>query len=405
MRPQEHGQDVALESAHQNFVSSTDYADIDQFSYECYENDVPLFVSAELDRLYGSVFSTMLQLRISGEITADTSTYIARCGQRIEAIFLFRCEGARIRVLNKRICVNEEQIRLFSDYIFKKYKSASTIVFQLINTDTLRIPYPYQSAGCPGELVIELPATPEDYLAALGKNTRRNIKYYLGRLTRTFPSFRMEFYDGSAASEQDIRAIIEFNRKRTIERNDVYFRSEEEVQRVIALTRAYGVVGVARINDVVCGGTIGYMVGENFIGAITAHDPQYNEYTIGTLILYLTICESIVRGSKRHNCMQGNNEYKRRLGAQMQDLRNVAIYRSKMHMLLNAHAVTKMAYADFMYQLTFAGQEKRQALENGMKSGDLDFRSKFLLKSLNMLRGSKHFLSRISVFFKSIKAR
>ena len=66
-----------------------------------------------------------------------------------------------------------------------------------------------------------------------------------------------------------------------------------------------------------------------------AHDPTYDEYWLGILCCYLTMCECIQRGAEEFHFLWGRYEYKYTLQGVKRDLDNIAIYRSRMHLFLH----------------------------------------------------------------------
>ena len=61
-----------------------------------YENEVPSFASSELDRLYGTLYSSLAYFHDCGGL-ADVSTYVAHRNGVTTAIFLFRWEAGWVR--------------------------------------------------------------------------------------------------------------------------------------------------------------------------------------------------------------------------------------------------------------------------------------------------------------------
>ncbi len=76
---------------------------------------------------------------------------------------------------------------------------------------------------------------------------------------------------------------------------------------------------------------------------VIAHDPAYDDYRLGTLCNYLTICECITRGGTECRLMGSSHQYKFDfLGARL-DFDYLAVYRSRAHFLLDGGRVIQMA--------------------------------------------------------------
>lgn len=308
----------------------------------CYEHEVPAFVEPALDMIYGSIFTSLVQHRLTGGLPRDVSTYVVRREGRITTVFLFHVTNRRVQVLNEVIRISQEEIDRFAAFIFDKYPAVSLIAFKAIETDIQRLPFPYQRVNQLEDIFMSLPDTPEAYLASLGKNTRRNVKRYTDRLKKTFPSFRFDIYERDVP-EEIIREIVGFNRQRMAGKNKASRLDEAETQRILKLSRARGLVGVISIDGKVCAGGISFRAGANYFLDVLAHDPKYNDYWVGMLCCYLTICECIQRQGKEFHFLWGRYDYKFTLGAVQHDLDALTVYRSHAGMLCNMSIALKNA--------------------------------------------------------------
>lgn len=359
----------------------------------CYENEIPAFVEAELERLYGNLYSSLPQLRIYGKLTHGTNTYVVRDGDEISTIFLFQHRGRHVTVINEGMTVGAKELRLFSDYIFSRYKSVYFISFNAVEGPADQIPFPHQRLGCPCDIVLDLPATEEEYLASLGKHIRHNIKRSITRLPADHPSFRINFFDSADVKESHIRDIINLNKVRMDRLKKVYKRDQDEVEKVIDLSRHLGMVGVMTIDGKVCGGSVGYNTGKQHLGRIVSHDPKYDKYSIGTLCIFLCIRECIARGYKQFNFMSGNNEYKSLLGGIPRNLEQLFIYRSRATLMLNPDIAAKMLSAKLLHHAKVKIQLELSALNKLKLQGKLNGRSKVLFFFLDNLRTLKDLMS------------
>lgn len=327
----------------------------EEISISCYENEVPPFVESEVEKLYGNIFSSLLEFRIYGWVAGNTSTYVEFREGRISTLLLFVREkrgwAGRVRVLNEAIRVGSDEIKRFADYIFARYPDVAVISFKAIETDVERMPFPHQRFNRLEDITLTLPATAEAYLASLGKNTRRNIKRYGDRLVRSFPSMRFHAYERASVRAEHVRAMVEFNHARMAEKNIVSVIDEAETRRIIELGKGCGLLGVITIDGVMAAGALSYQAGSNFFLNVLAHDSQYDEYWLGFLCCYWTIRECIARGAKEFHFLWGRYEYKFTLGAVRRDLDNVTLYRSWPQVLLNADIACKEALVGYLRKL------------------------------------------------------
>jgi len=349
----------------------------------CHENEIPPFIEFAMDRLYGSIFSSLKQFRIYHATGAGTHTYVVRRGMRVEAVFLFRCENGIVRVLNEVVMLEGEQIDRFAQYIFHRFRNADVICFKSIRTEPRRFFYPFQRFNFSEDIVLSLPPTAEEYHARLGKNTRRNIKRYGDKLQRNFPSYAFRVYEQADVIEGHVRDIIALNHARMAEKNKTSMIDERETQNILALVKKCGLVGVVSIDGKVRAGTIGYWVGEHFYLSVVAHDPAYDEYWLGILCCYHTICECIARHAKEFHFLWGRYEYKFTLLAVQRDLDVLMLYRSPWQMLRHAGLYAKTA-AD--------GWRRRLNLWLHDAAHHDTFVSKAAMRTLNGLRVARNTL-------------
>jgi hypothetical protein len=305
---------------------------------------VPSYIDTELHKLYGNIHSTLAHLRVYGGLDEVTHSYVARRQGMAVAVFLFCRDGNTVHVINEGMAIGEEELDRFAGHVFSGWPEVSAIRLHAVQSNVRQLRVPYQQYVCTANIVLPLPATAEEYIAGLGKNMRRNLRRYMDKLKRDFPSFRYEVFEKGAASEQHIREIIDLNRARIAGKN-IRYALDDEVEKVIALVRECGMVGVMTIDGCVVGGTVGYFGGDNYFFKVISHDPRYNGYSAGILCCYLTICECIARGCREYNFMWNEYEYKFALGAHSRSLHHLVVYRSRLHMLLRPRLAVGNALA------------------------------------------------------------
>lgn len=307
------------------------------FTVAFYQSNIPPFVKAELETLYESLYSTLAQFQYrSDAVLADVHTYVEYQDGMPHAILLFRISGHTARILNEVMPVGGADIERFADYVFKKFESVSVIAFHAIQAGKTRLAYPHHRFEVMEDIVLSLPACKEEYLAALGKSTRKTVKYYSNKLKRAFPSFTHEVFTKDGITREHVRAIIGMKAARMEKKNKPSIVSESDIEHVLRLVRSYGVAGIATIDGKVCAGWIGYRVGKNDFMDIFAYDTAYEEYRLGTLCCYLAITDCIERGGKECHFQWGRDDFKFRFLGRQRDLSDLVIYRSRIAMLAHA---------------------------------------------------------------------
>ena len=352
-------------------------------SISLYENAIPSFVEPELDALYGHVFSSLPQFRVYGGIDGSTHTYIARSGDRTEAILLFRVDGRRLQVLNEQIAMDAGAINRFAGHVFKAWPTVDLIRFPAVMADGKSLAYPCQQFYRTEDIVLKLPPTPDEYLAALGKATRKNFKYHSNRLKRNFPQLSFEVRIDGDIPESYVRDIIELNRARMATKNKESEIDADEAARLAGLVRQSGLVSVMILDGRVVAGTVCSRVGGNYFMHINAHDPAYDDARLGKLCCTMTICDCIERGGKEFHFMWGRFEYKYLLLGVQRDYDELTIYRSHGRMLMHGASAFRIAYGGYSREWKF----RLLDLANKPDEGGVLLRT--AARSLNLLRTLK----------------
>ena len=324
-----------------------------QLTISLYENSIPAFVEPELDALYGHVYSSMTLFRAYDGVDRNIHTYVAQDGGTTKAVLLFRREGGKVQVLNEQISIGTGEINRFVRHVFDTYPSVHMVRFHAVRSDDGKLAFPHQRFYRTEDIVLKLPPTPEDYLNALGKATRKNFKYHGNRLKRNFPTLSFEVFVDGKIPESHVRDIIELNRARMATKNKESEIDEAEIAHLTRLVRQSGLVSAMILDGRVVAGTVCSRVGGNYFMHINAHDPAYDDARLGKLCCYMTICDCIARGGKEFHFMWGRFEYKYLLLGVQQDFDELILYRSPARMLLNGPVVLRTAYQGYSREWKF----------------------------------------------------
>jgi len=314
-----------------------------------YPGQVPPFVEAALERLYGSLYSSLAHLRTYGGLDG-ASTYAAWRGDTLVSVLLFRQRGPEIQVINEGIRLQSDEMEAFAHHIFGNIKSARRIHFHAVMAEPPPTLLPTLRFDCTEDIVVTLPGSVEDYLARLGKSTRKNIRQNLSRAQRTLPGFRHEVQAGSAVSPQVIMDIIGFNHARMAGKSRVSALDHQASENLIALIRERGVVGLTKTDDRLCGGTLACRIGQDMYSLVNAHDPAYDAFGMGTLCCYLMMMASIHAHDQRFHLMGGQFGAKQMfLGERLPQVHLVR-YRSHLDLARHAGGVARLALRAALYR-------------------------------------------------------
>lgn len=316
-----------------------------------YKNEIPSFVAPELENLYESFYSALLEIKSRRNLPANIDTYVAWKSGKVQTILLLHRYKNSVRVLNEVLSLDEQVIQRFARYIFTEFSAISIISFHAIQTDLTRMEFPFQRFNTLEDIVLALPQTEEEYLARLGKATRKTIKYYANKLMRAHPSFRCQIYARGEVTKEQILAIVKMKSMRMTVKSKTAIVGEEDVDEVLGLILEYGVVGIATVDGTICAGWIGYRVGRNDFMSMSAYDMRYDDYRLGTLCCYFAIRDCIARGGAECHFQWGQDEYKFRFLGVQRDLDDVVVYRSAKDVLANPATVLHGARKKYVRKL------------------------------------------------------
>jgi CelD/BcsL family acetyltransferase involved in cellulose biosynthesis len=300
-----------------------------------HDGPLPQFVEVAIDRLYANVFASCARARSLG-LADEVRAFVASRDGQVSCALLFRQRGRAVEVLAEAIALHQADVEAFAETVFASCPGVSRIVFPAVKTRIARLPFPYQQFDCLEDIVLKLPETAETYFAMLGKNMRSSLKRYQKKISTDFPGFRYAFYEKQDISEQDIGTIVGLSSARIASKQQSSTHTGEKTRQLIRLARECGVVLVATIDGRVCAGVICTRVGGNVFMHVVAHDPAYDDYRIGKVCCYLSICDAIARGASEYHFLWGRYEYKYRLLGVQRDYDRLVVYRSRLAIATNA---------------------------------------------------------------------
>ncbi|HJV82842.1 GNAT family N-acetyltransferase [Noviherbaspirillum sp.] len=325
----------------------------EKVSITLYEQSIPPFIESELTTLYAHIYSSLAQFTVYGNVDPGTYTYVAQINDKTVAVLVFRVKGRMAQVLNEQIWLDTGEVDRFVRYLFDSFPEVDVVSFGALRSDLKRLAYPIQRFYRTEDIVVSLPATEEDYLGMLGKATRKNIKKHSNRIKRSYPSLTCSVYPNDEVTEQHVREVIALNRARMRLKNKVSEIDEDETLRLTRLMQLCGIAFIMRIDGKVVAGSICSRVGGNVFMHISAHNPEYDDFRLGTLCCYLTICEAIRRGARELHFMWGRFDYKYAFLGVRNDYDELTVYRSRVAMLRHARSALKIAFEGHRRALKF----------------------------------------------------
>jgi hypothetical protein len=331
-----------------------------------YSNEIPDFVEAELDRLYGSIYANLGQYRIYADRASDACvhTYVVCDRWCILALLLFRIDDGVVRVLNEVIHIDSGEITRFAAWVFAHFEEARVVTLRAVHTDRVSFPFRAQRYNHLEDIVLQLPGTVEDYRHALGKSTRRNLRRYGERFQQDFPAMRLQVLQATQASDETVRAIVALNWSRMAGKNRRSNLNESAVEKLTRLVQQCGLLCVVTIGDRVCAGAISFRARDNYFLSVLAHDPDFDAYSLGMLCCYQIIGECIERGGQSFHFLWGEYDYKYQFRGVRTELDNLVLYRSRLALLRHSGLALSELRQGLMRQCRLWLQAQRRA--NGL---------------------------------------
>ena len=289
---------------------------------------------AELPGLYASLFSTAAYFAIY-----DAPRRLLVCElEEPRHVVVCSALGASAEVLNRGWDIDAPALARAARAIFRARPET-----RRIRAEVSFVPAELeQAAGSPAaplfvrelyredDLVLELPASAEEWRGSLGASTRRHLREYGNQLRRRHPDFALSALEGEAIDPAVVNQVFTWNAQRVRAKGGHWFYDGEPAA-AHRLWRLVGQGGVALRGE--CDGELAAVdlfavVGHEGWGLMSGIDAACADVHLGLLMMAFTVAEAIGRGCTRLHMSWGNAEYKRHLGARPVAIHRVSIFRS-----------------------------------------------------------------------------
>ena len=360
---------------------------------EIHEYEVPVFAAAALDRLHGSLYASLRHLELCDAARPTPHTWIAYRRGEVIGVLLFRMREQQAVVLTEMIDLGDEIAAEFCRAVFSRFAYAESVCFNAISLPRPLSGLVLQQYAFSENYVIALPDRVDDYEAALGKSTRKTIRGYGNRLRRDHPGLCWEVLQGSDMRSDELRRFIrqlqEFKRTSMASRGKRAEISRRESARMLKLALETGLIGIARIDGRIVGGSLACRVGDNYVMLLSAAEPSLESYRLGMLCCFWSVCDCIRVGARECHLLWGRYQYKTQLLGNPRILYRLAIYRSPLQMALSPASVMRMSWMSVRHRLRNWILERTHERNDGLSqllNGALQF-ARASLARLQQLRG------------------
>ena len=295
-----------------------------------------------LARLYAQLYASVEYFELFRP-RDRVSTLTSEDQNGVNALVLFRTTGARADVFNECIALDDDVLQRVASEIFCRFARVDMICFRNLVAAPRSLSQPFQAHDAAEDYVLHLPDSVHKYTESLGKSTRRNIRRYHARLLQDHPSFALRFNVGPDINQGEVALLLAMSEAKIRSQGKTFSVDPGYARAMAGLARRCGFVAVATIDGKICAGLICYRIGQGFGAKVVAHDDKYDDYWLGTLCYYLTICEAIERGGRIFNLGSQRYDYKERLLGVRRELEHLTIYRSRWKQMLQADTALGMA--------------------------------------------------------------
>jgi CelD/BcsL family acetyltransferase involved in cellulose biosynthesis len=268
--------------------------------------DVPEVLIAELPSLYDNLFSTREWFEVyfdwqpAGCCVLDTPCHV----------LVFGRQGDTVEIYNRTFAIAPRDAERACRAIFSALPFVHRIHFHvLFPPDQLRLPV--RVLGARDHMMIDLPATAEEWETSLGKSTRRNLKLYENRLRRAHPDARTDVIAATDRAEELLDLLVAWKIARfSAKGRTTYWESRSaEYPRMLKLLRRGGEAQVTTIGGQTVAIVLLFWVGSGVCAQEWAHDPEYESLHLGFVSLRAAVHLAIQRGASTMDLLWGNEEH------------------------------------------------------------------------------------------------
>jgi len=310
------------------FVS---HADKHIVSSHFYDNAIPAFAEAALERLYANIYCTLTRIGIYGRLD-NVHTFAAADANDLVLLILFRLDGDTVRIVNQQVALSMADLAYFAANVFSRYPSARRIEGYALDTsiDVSTFALPIQVLPQLEENVVELPASADAYMGQLGKSTRELMRRSMRKCTAQFPTCRFEVLSTHQITPRHVRELVHLTDQRMDSRNGEPYVENTDIDRIVRLARSHGYLGIMLIEEKIVAATLCFRVGTRHFLHLVGHDPRFDAYRLGRQVNLHTIFHAIEVGGRELWMMGGHHGWKSHFLARRKTLSSVTIYRSRL---------------------------------------------------------------------------
>ncbi|WP_208278089.1 GNAT family N-acetyltransferase [Massilia oculi] len=311
------------------------HADKNIVSSRFYENAIPDFAEAALERLYANIYCTLTRIGIYERLD-DIHTFAAADEHDVVLLILFRIDRDTVRIVNQQVALSAGDLAYFAANVFSRYPAARRIEGYALDTriDASTFSFPVQVLPQLEENVAQLPPSADAYMRQLGKRTRELMRRSMRKCAAQFPSCRFEVLSTHRITPRHVRELVRLTDQRMGARNAAPYVENADIERMVRLAHSHGYLGIMLIDDSIVAASLFFKVGMRHFLHLVGHDPRFDAYRLGRQVTLHTIFHAIAIGGRELWMMGGHHDWKSHFLARRKTLGNVTIYRSRVAALV-----------------------------------------------------------------------
>jgi hypothetical protein len=307
-------------------------------SIQVYGPEIPAAILAAAERSADNPYSCLAAYRaFEPEIAAVLRHLVITSEDRVLGILSYHERGSSLFIVNRLIGFNDEILDSCISTLFSTHQAANRIVMDGVYEGEARLRHGIaRLSWCAMEnLLLDLPASFEQYMSHFGPKTRKNLRYCAKRFQRENPGAEFAILTRDAIDEATVNSVVALNHLRMESKGRTSGVDAKFAAALLTLCRSHGIACVARGKDgKILAGTLCTRVGNGLSLQTIAHDPVFNHVRLGLLCLLKSIETGIASGATVFHFLWGDSQYKALFGARAAPLLSHRYYRSWIHRFL-----------------------------------------------------------------------
>jgi hypothetical protein len=318
---------------------------------------VPEGLADELPGLYSNLFSTL-----DFFLCRDRKSPNGACVlEEPRHVILFRREGGTVDILNNAFRCEPEEANRICSALFRAMPGVHRLHLDVMFPPR-ELAFPRRVRERLDRMVIDLPDTVDEYYHSLGKKTRKKVRFYQNRLRRAFPDVKSETVKPGERSRELVDRLAEWKIQRYRLKGLLTYWEIHPVlaERLSNLIRRRGEARITTIAGREAAIDICFRVGETAYAYESANDPRYDQFSLGFLTFYWSVCSAIESGAARLDALEGTEWSKTPLGAQPVRTTSLSVFRSQLSRLRLLDEALRIERERYYRAWHAVGQKMRQ---------------------------------------------